>query len=536
MRGSTGRCTVRAHANIALSKYWGKSDLALNLPAVPSISMTLSGLVTETEVRFDPSLRADSMFLDGRPASAGETRRVVAMLDQVRAAAKHEQRAEVRSVNRFPTAAGLASSASGFAALAAAATRAAGLEWDDRRVSALARQASASAARSIFGGFAELPAGKPGQAKLAARQLHGEDHWDLRIVVAETAKGPKKVGSTEGMERSRVTSPFYEAWVASAPRFSQQVKRGLRKRDLPLLGAAMEQSTLAFHACAMASPIRLAARHYGHPGLKSGAASRAWINGGSPPPAGRGLRRSRSDVSRVPRHPRLGAQPFSCLELPSPGPLGAGLPRLSGRGMLPRLSSRGANALETGPIHADQSLPRLVLNPQFVRFEAGVREPGTLPACRALAAPAGLLTRVVWTGHAARTSDLVAQVRQWASREPRAFAACSAALTETAAAFADSFERGQLAELLTLTARYHEGMRDLGEGAGAPIVEARLAEVARLATQCGGRAKPSGAGGGDVAIAFFTAAEDLAAFDDALAAAGFEALALTLGAPGPRLE
>ena len=151
-------------------------------------------------------------------------------------------------------------------------------------------------------------------------------------------------------------------------------------------------------------------------------------------------------------------------------------------------------------------------------------------------APAGLLTRVVWTGHAARTSDLVAQVRQWASREPRAFAACSAALTETAAAFADSFERGQLAELLTLTARYHEGMRDLGEGAGAPIVEARLAEVARLATQCGGRAKPSGAGGGDVAIAFFTAAEDLAAFDDALAAAGFEALALTLGAPGPRLE
>ncbi|MBK7152360.1 MAG: hypothetical protein IPH72_11485 [Sandaracinaceae bacterium] len=161
MKGSTGRCKVRAHANIALSKYWGKSDLALNLPAVPSISMTLSGLVTETEVRFDPSLRADSVFLDGRPASAGETRRVVAMLDQVRAAAKHEQRAEVRSVNRFPTAAGLASSASGFAALAAAATRAAGLEWDDRRVSALARQASASAARSIFGASPSCPPASP---------------------------------------------------------------------------------------------------------------------------------------------------------------------------------------------------------------------------------------------------------------------------------------------------------------------------------------------------------------------------------------
>jgi len=248
-----GRCKVRAHANIALSKYWGKSDLALNLPAVPSISMTLSGLVTETEVRFDASLRADEVYLDGGPASPKEARRVVTMLDQVRAAAKHEHRAVVRSVNRFPTAAGLASSASGFAALAAAATRAAGLEWDDRRVSALARQASASAARSVFGGFVELPAGKPGQAKLAARQLHREDHWDLRIVVAETAKGPKKVGSTEGMERSRVTSPFYDAWVDAAPGLSQKVKRGLQKRDLPLLGAAMEQSTLAFHACAMAS-------------------------------------------------------------------------------------------------------------------------------------------------------------------------------------------------------------------------------------------------------------------------------------------
>jgi diphosphomevalonate decarboxylase len=247
------RCKVRANANIALSKYWGKADIQLNLPAVPSVSMTLDRLVTETEVRFDPRLRADRVFLDERAAGKAEKRRVVELLDQVRAAAGHLQRAEVRSVNRFPTAAGLASSASGFAALAAAATRAAGLRWDDRRVSALARQASASAARSVFGGFVELPAGKPGQATLAARPLYEAQHWDLRIVVAETAKGPKKVGSTVGMERSRRTSPYYEAWVDAAPKLSRKVKRGLRTRDLPLLGAAMEQSTLAFHACAMAS-------------------------------------------------------------------------------------------------------------------------------------------------------------------------------------------------------------------------------------------------------------------------------------------
>ena len=139
------------------------------------------------------------------------------------------------------------------ATLAAAATRAGGLSWDDKRVSALARQASASAARSVFGGFVELPAGKPGQASLAARPLYDEQHWDLRIVVAETAKGPKKVGSTVGMERSRRSSPYYDAWVAAAPKLSRKVKRGLGERDLALLGASMEQSTLAFHACAMAA-------------------------------------------------------------------------------------------------------------------------------------------------------------------------------------------------------------------------------------------------------------------------------------------
>ncbi len=247
------RCKVRARANIALAKYWGKSDLELNLPAVPSISMTLSGLVTETEVSFQPRLRADRVYLDGKRANKQEHARVVAVLDQVRAAAGNLHRAEVRSTNHFPTAAGLASSASGFAALVTASARAAELPWSDRKLSAVARQASASAARSIFGGFVELPAGRPGNEKLAAKELHDERYWDLRIVVAETAKGRKKVGSTEGMERSKATSPYYDAWVASAPKMARKVKRGLKTRSLTLLGEAMEQSTLSFHACAMAS-------------------------------------------------------------------------------------------------------------------------------------------------------------------------------------------------------------------------------------------------------------------------------------------
>ena len=246
-------CKVRARANIALAKYWGKSDLALNLPAVPSLSMTLDSLVTETKVRFSEELEADRVELDGREAGAKESARVVELLDRVRVLAGLDLHADVRSENRFPTAAGLASSASGFAALAAAASRAAGLSLTDAEISAMARQSSASAARSVFGGYVELPAGEPGDADLAARPVLPASHWDLRIVVAETATGPKKVGSTEGMERSRRTSPYYEAWVERAPEMAERVERGLRERDLVLLGEAMEQSTLSFHACAMSS-------------------------------------------------------------------------------------------------------------------------------------------------------------------------------------------------------------------------------------------------------------------------------------------
>jgi len=242
-----------AHANIALAKYWGKCDITRNLPAVPSISLTLEELVTETEVCFEPGRKHDQLLLDGRIATAAATRRAAELLDRVRAAAGIEHRASVTSTNHFPTAAGLASSASGFAALAAAATRAAGQELNLTRLSALARRSSASAARSVYGGFVELAAGAPGEEGLAATPIAAPGHWDLRLVLAITAAGPKSVGSTAAMERSRMTSPFYDAWVASAPRWYDAVKQAIHDRDLELLGTAMEQSTLSFHCCAITS-------------------------------------------------------------------------------------------------------------------------------------------------------------------------------------------------------------------------------------------------------------------------------------------
>lgn len=237
-----------ACSNIALAKYWGKADVADNLPATPSLSLTLAELRTVTEVAFDPGLGADEGLLGGAPLSGRPLARVASLLDRVRERAGIATRARVVSRNDFPTAAGLASSASGFAALAFAATAAAGLELSLEELSDLARASSASAARSLFGGFAALPAG----ARRAERIASGE-HFPLSMVVTLTAKGPKQVGSTEGMLLTASTSPYYAPWVAHAPTLFDEVRRAVLERDIERLGTAMEQSALMMHASMLAA-------------------------------------------------------------------------------------------------------------------------------------------------------------------------------------------------------------------------------------------------------------------------------------------
>lgn len=243
-----GRATAVASANIALAKYWGKADVGANLPAVPSLSLTLAGLETETTVEFLANLATDVATLDGETLTDRPLTRVSDMLDRVRAAAAITERAHVTSVNHFPTAAGLASSASGFAALALAATHAAGLGWSPGKLSALARQSSASAARSLFEGYAALPA-RAEEAVLVATR----DHLPVEMLIAVTESGPKPVGSTEAMLSTAATSPLYEAWVKSAPEMYDRAVRAVRERQLPALGAVMEQSALTMHATMMAA-------------------------------------------------------------------------------------------------------------------------------------------------------------------------------------------------------------------------------------------------------------------------------------------
>jgi len=245
--------TAVAGTNIALVKYWGKRDVGLNLPATGSLSLTLDRLGTRTTVAFDDGAD-DRLILDGAPAGDAATARVSAFLDRVRARAEMARRALVTSDNSVPTAAGLASSASGFAALALAATRAAGLALSPPELSALARVGSGSAARSIFGGFVEMARGERADGTDAvARALPEGDGWDLRLVVAITAVGPKAMGSTAAMTHTARTSPFYDAWIAAVPADLAAARAAIAARDLAALGAVAERSALRMHAAAMAA-------------------------------------------------------------------------------------------------------------------------------------------------------------------------------------------------------------------------------------------------------------------------------------------
>ena len=250
-----GTATARACANIALVKYWGKRDARLNLPAAGSLSLTLDALVTETTVAFDPILVADELLLDGVAAQATEIARTSEFLDLVRALAGTSTRARVTSANHFPTASGLASSASGYAALALAATTAAGVGLTTRELSVLARRGSGSAARSLFGGFARMHAGERADGTDAyAEPLESPLTSRVRMVIAVVGGGVAKAfGSRDAMEHCAETSPLYAAWVALVPADLAVARAALVAGDLATLGELAEANALAMHATAMAA-------------------------------------------------------------------------------------------------------------------------------------------------------------------------------------------------------------------------------------------------------------------------------------------
>lgn len=243
--------TAYAHTNIALVKYWGKrkgADRALNLPATGSLSLTLNRFGSETTV--SPVVDGTDRFvLDGQSVGGVEAQRVFRFLDLVRA---DRPAVEVVSRNDVPTAAGLASSASGFAALAVAAARALDVALTPAELSQLARRGSGSAARSVFGGFVELHKGvRDDGADCAARPI--ETSLDVRLLVVRCAEGRKHTASTGGMDTTAATSPYFHAWVDTHEADLAEARSALAAADIERLGAVMERNTMKMHASALAA-------------------------------------------------------------------------------------------------------------------------------------------------------------------------------------------------------------------------------------------------------------------------------------------
>ncbi len=271
MRGSASACS-----NIALIKYWGKRDFTDNIPLNGSVSMTLSDAITTTTVIWDSSLSQDEIYLDGERVLDGRGLRVSRYLDRIRAD-YYRMHARVASMNSFPAGTGIASSASGFAALATAAFAAMSEEMpSDRELTRWARRGSGSACRSIHGGFVEWLPGQEDDDSYGV-QLVSEDFWDLRDLVVLVSKAPKAISSSEG-HKIASRHPFMAARQELLSDRMLATKGAIANRDLATLGALVEHEALEMHAIMMSGqPAAL----YMQPGtLRLLHAIRAWREDG----------------------------------------------------------------------------------------------------------------------------------------------------------------------------------------------------------------------------------------------------------------
>lgn len=236
---------VRAYTNIALIKYWGKRDDALILPTSSSLSLTLDAFYTETSVSFDESIEKDTFYLNDTLQDEAATQKVSRFLNLFRETAEVTTPAIIKSTNYVPTAAGLASSASGMAALAGAANLATGLNLSPRELSIFARQGSGSATRSIYGGFVEW---QKGTSSLDSYAVKIDDAaWDIGMLVVVVNKNQKELSSRAGMKQTVATSPFYSGWVESTAVDLVNIKNAIRNQDFEQVGEITESNGMKMH-------------------------------------------------------------------------------------------------------------------------------------------------------------------------------------------------------------------------------------------------------------------------------------------------
>jgi diphosphomevalonate decarboxylase len=213
--------------------------------------MNLDGLTTRTTVTFDSTLEHDSTTLDGKTAEGKALDRISRHLDHVRRLAGVSHRAHVESASNFPAGAGIASSASAFAALSLAGTAALGVNLSEPALSALARLGSGSASRSIPGGFVEWHVGNSHESSYA-ESIAPADHWALTDLVVIVSAAHKATGSTEG-HAVAATSPLQAARVASAPERLDRCRRAILERDFDSFAAVVELDSNVMHGVMMTS-------------------------------------------------------------------------------------------------------------------------------------------------------------------------------------------------------------------------------------------------------------------------------------------
>lgn len=239
---------ARAHTNIALIKYWGKADETYIIPMNNSLSVTLDRFYTETKVTFDESYTKDTLILNGEVVEENEAIKISKFMDIVREIGGTSAHAYIESDNYVPTAAGLASSASAYAALAAACDKALNLGLTGKALSRLARRGSGSASRSIYGGFVEWEKGHDDETSYSFPVE--ADNWenDLAMIFVVINNKSKKVSSRAGMSHTRDTSRFYQYWLDHVDEDISAVKHAINQKDFKQLGEVIEANGLRMHA------------------------------------------------------------------------------------------------------------------------------------------------------------------------------------------------------------------------------------------------------------------------------------------------
>lgn len=232
----------QAHANIALIKYWGKRDETLFLPTKSSLSITLPNLTTTTNISKSTSL-TDQITIDNKIISGKEKQKIVNFLDIFRELYGEQDYFSIDSKNSFPTAAGLASSASGFAALTKGLNQLYELGLSPEKLSRLARRGSGSACRSIYDGFVLWK-------DECATQLFTPAHWpELRVIACVVNKKKKKISSRIAMQQTVKTSPEYFSWVERSEKRIPLIIDAIKKKDFHAMGKLAELDCLEMHEC-----------------------------------------------------------------------------------------------------------------------------------------------------------------------------------------------------------------------------------------------------------------------------------------------